>query len=527
MSSTEREQEQTSDVTVRRSPGRKPAGRARTLLSGTGWQVASQLIPLIANLALTPYIILGLGTTRWGLLLSISVLTTMMGQLDGGIGQAALRNFTLHVGAGDERAATRLLMNLLALISIFGIALTAVVFSISGNIVGLVKEVPPDLVGEAVFLLRVLTGVIAFSMLRQLFASLLFAHNVFFLNAVAFVFGHVIYLGGVLASIHNGWGLYGVGVTFILQQVFSTLVIIPPALRLMDFGQFSRLSSRELKEFFSYAWRVQVAGICTFMTLGKDTLLASTLLSADHGAYYGQGASFAQQLRMLPSQAMAPMQGILGRSVGGKGVQDSVEDFVAIQRYWVLGVSGWCAVGIPATYFGVRAWLPEDFTISGQVSAVLLAAHLFTLLPIPMKLWALTLGNAKVEVRYGVALLVASFGLTFPFINIFGVIGTVYATAIGSLIATVFIQWNSGRVMPVKVPSFWREVPVAASLVAAALTLGIELLIDPWVPGGPIGLVLCGAAALPGVVLYALVTIGPARVRSLLVKVAGRIRSAN
>jgi O-antigen/teichoic acid export membrane protein len=485
------------------------------------------LIPLIANLALTPYIIRGLGTTRWGLLLSITVLTTMMGQLDGGIGQAALRNFTLHVGAGDKRAATRLLMNLLALISFFGVALTAVVFSSSGAIVGLVKEVPPDLVSEAVFLLRVLTGVIAFAMMRQLFASLLFAHNVFFRNAIAFVFGHVIYLTGVVASIHNGWGLYGVGVTFILQQVFSTLVIIPPALRMMDFGQLSRLSRSELKDFFSYAWRVQVSGICTFMTLGKDTLLASTLLSADHGAYYGQGASFAQQLRMLPSQAMAPMQGILGRAVGGKGVQDSVEDFVAIQRYWVLGVSGWCAVGIPATYFGVQAWLPEDFTISGQVSAVLLVAHLFTLLPIPLKLWALTLGHAELEVRYGVALLLASFGLTFPFISLFGVIGTVYATAVGSLIATVFIEWNSRRVMPVQVPSFWREIPVPAALAAGALTLGMELLVAPSIPGGPIGLVLCGGAALPGVLLYGLVTIGPARIRSLLVRVVSRTRSAS
>ncbi|PIE26372.1 MAG: hypothetical protein CSA58_09685 [Micrococcales bacterium] len=506
-------------------PGKHAASsRLRTLLSGTGWQVASQLIPLVANLALTPYIIEGLGHERWGLILITTVVTTMMQQLDGGIGQAAMRYFTLYAGSRDKIAATRLLVNLFGIISLFGGLLFTVVFVVSSDLVSLLaRDTPAELVPEAVFLLRVLTAVVAFAMVRQLFAGLLFANDVFFLNAAAYVFGHVIYLTGVILSIHSGWGLYGVGVTFILQQVISTLIIVPPALGLMRFGRFSRLTGEELKGFFSYAWRVQIAGICTFISLGKDTLVPGNMLGPADAGYFGQGASFAQQLRMLPSQAMAPIQGILGRAVGAKGAPNAVEDFVAIQRYWVLGVTGWCAVGIPASYFGVRAWLPHQFTISGQVSGVLLVAHMFTLLPIPLKLWSLTLGHPEIEVRYGVMLMVFTLGLTPPFIQVMGVIGTVYASALGSLITTVMIQVVANRMLSVVVPSFWREIPLLPAVVAFMLTLGIELIIDPFVLNGPVGLLLCGTGTLPGILLYAVWTLGPARTRQLVEKVASKL----
>lgn len=492
------------------APAGPPKGRTRQLLEGTSWQLASQVIPLIANLALTPYIIMGLGQERWGVLIGVNVLTTVLSQLDGGIGQVAMRYFTIYVGQGDKSSATRLLLNLLGMISIFAVLVFAFVYVFSDQV--FYFDASAELVPEGIFLLRTLTLIVAVAMVRQLFVSLLFAHHIFWLNTIAFVMGHAIYLTGVILSIHNGWGLYGVAWTFVAQQVFSTVVIVPQALRRMSFGELSLLTRGELREFWSYAWKIQVAGLMNFMMMSKDTLAVGKLEPATVVGHYGQGSQFAQNLRMIPMQALSPIQGILGRAVGAKGAENSIEDFETIQRYWIIGATGWCAVGIPAAFFGVEAWLPAGFEVAASVAAILTLGTFFFLVPMVLKMWCLLLGKPEVDLRYGLIAFSVNMVFTVLFVVVFGTIGVVYGTLVAYFVGMLWALRDAFRVLPFPVRNPVAEIPVFSALMAAGITFAIEYSIRHVIPDGAIALVICGLAAVPGVLVFALISLGPRRV---------------
>ena len=57
-------------------------GMLKTLLKGTTWQALGQFLPLIINLALTPYIIEGLGAKIYGIFLLINNTIDFGGRLD-------------------------------------------------------------------------------------------------------------------------------------------------------------------------------------------------------------------------------------------------------------------------------------------------------------------------------------------------------------------------------------------------------------------------------------------------------------
>ncbi len=82
-------------------------GLVRRLLGGTGWQALAQMLPLVFNLALTPFVIHGLGVGIYGIFLLVMVIQQFIGSVDGGVGPSARRYFGMYAGRGD-RAATSL-----------------------------------------------------------------------------------------------------------------------------------------------------------------------------------------------------------------------------------------------------------------------------------------------------------------------------------------------------------------------------------------------------------------------------------
>ncbi|MDO5712264.1 MAG: hypothetical protein Q4P32_11065, partial [Micrococcales bacterium] len=220
---------------IRRTPrvGRTSRSGVATLVSGTSWQAVSQLIPLVVNLALTPYIIHGLGPARYSVFLLVTSIATMLGQFDGGIGQSALRFFTINAGRGDAAATTRLLCTVTVVVAGFGAALTTVAFVFTDDILRFFR-LAPDLVDESGLLLRVLCALVGVLLLRNVFNSVLIATLRFRITATAIVVGYLVYAVGLVLCVERGWGLYGIAATMIVQQLLGTAITLPPALRLLD-----------------------------------------------------------------------------------------------------------------------------------------------------------------------------------------------------------------------------------------------------------------------------------------------------
>lgn len=499
-------------------------GRLRTLLTGASWQSLAQLAPLVINLVLTPYIMHGLGLPIYAIFILVSTVQYFLAAIDGGIGPSAHRYFTLYAGRDDKVATTRLLTSLATLIAASATVLFVVAWLLAPAIVDFFGEVTDADPSGAIFLLRALVVIVAVGQLRGLFAFVLYAQQRFAFTSLTMLLGHAVYTVGLIWTIEGGHGLRGVAYTLLVQQAVATVLLLVAPLKHLTRSGVRFVDKATFADFFRYAWKVQFSSLLELTAVYGDTLIVGRLRPMDT-AYFGPGATFAQQLRMMPMNAFTPIQSLLGREVGARGEAGALPEFERVQRLWVKAVTGWVAIGAPAAYFGVQAWLNMGRPLPGTVTAVLLVAGLFQLLAVVLVIWCLVLGRSDLELRYGIAGLVLNLTLTIALIIPFGVVGSVVATAIAAFLATCYLCWVVRRELELTVRLPLQDVPVLPALVAAAVSAvgvwGANHLVGPVVPHGALGLVTCALGALPAVVAYALLTFGPAEIRRVIARVRG------
>lgn len=502
--------------------GRTP-GRGLVVLRGAGWQAAAQLAPLVVNLALTPFVITRLGKVAYGLFLVASTLTQFLSQFDGGIRRSSQRYFSLYAGARDRASSTRMLLTLLLCVALVTSVTLGLAFVFSPAIVDFFHA-PEDLTRDTVLLLRVMVVIVGVALARNLFAAILNAHERFALNAIVLLIGYVIYAVGLVFTLNGGMGLRGVAYTLIAQQLFATVTVIPSTFRHLDRGGFGLMPRAELRTFLAFAWKVQFTGLLSLVGLQGSTLIVGRMVPAQVPDF-GPGATFALQLRMMPVNAIVPMQSVLGRALGSEDAASASRLFERLQTVWVTAVCGFVAAGAPAAYYGVNTWLPLEGNLAGTVAALLLVSHLFPLLLQLLFTWALLLKRPEIELRSGVITVVLTLGLSVVFVPWAGSLGVVLATITGQVAG---FGYTISRVptLPAAVPSPLSAVPWLATAATAALSAicvtGVHILIvDHVLPRGALGLVLCGLAAAPALAVYVAMTIGWTKAIAL-VKARGR-----
>lgn len=492
------------------------------LLKGASWQTLAQVAPLALNLILTPVVYQGLGVEAYGLFIVVNSIALAIGTFDGGIGASAQRYFTIFAGRDARDEMTRLLVSLLGIVTLVSLVLFTGLWMASPAVVRFFQA-SPAMQPEMTFLLRTMVVVVGVALVRQLFACVLYSMQKFAIPSITGLVGHAIYAVGMIWTVRSDLGLYGVAYTFMAQQVLSTVVIIPSALRFLTAHGLRFVSGAEMKDFFGYAWKAQIASVLEMLGLQGDTFIVGRFAPTQVGIF-GPGSQFAFQLRSLPTNAVgAPMQAMIGRWVGEHGEEASLPRFERLQRLWVLFISGWVAVGAPACYFGVVEWLHIPTRLPGEVAALALLGHFWPMLAVPTILWVLTLGRPELDMRYGLVNVSLNLSLTLAFIIPFGVLGSVAATVIAQLVAYLFLLRQVDKHLPSAPRSPLRDVPFLEMLcsgsVAYLCVYGMSLVIEAgYIPQGAVALLACGLAAAPAGILYVLLTVGPREIKEMLAR---------
>jgi O-antigen/teichoic acid export membrane protein len=480
------------------------------VLRGGAWTTLSQIAPIAVNIVMTPYVIHGFGLQRYGLFLLCTTITTFFGSFDGGIGNSMERYCSVYAATDDKRSATMLLTTMAALVTAVGIALYVSMFVLAPSVLQAFR-IPPNLRAEGAFLLRALAVIIALTQVRTLFTAQLTARQKYALQSLIGITSYAIYAVGLVVTVEGHHGLRGVGVTFVVQAVFATILIVPSACRYLVRSGVHFLSRTETVAFLRYAWNVQLLGLAGMVSAQIDTFVVGAILPISAVAIYSSGANFSNQLRSVPLNALRPMAIVLSRRYGTGGHLEAKAAFLRMQRPWVQAVTGWSAVAAGAAYFGVSSWLGSDFRLSGVVALLLVASNAVNLWAGPLTLLTAAVGHPELEARYGIAGAVINVVLTVPFVFAFGLLGTVVATAVGQVVSSLYMIRIVRRRYDPNVRSFLREVPIVQSVIVAGFVILCELLTRPVIPRGPLGLLLAGVVASPGLLLYAALVFGPRR----------------
>jgi O-antigen/teichoic acid export membrane protein len=489
-----------------------PVSRASgvTLLRGGGWNAGAQLAPLVVNLVLTPYVIHGLGVSRFGLYILAISIADFLGTFDGGFYSSAQRYFAVYAGSNDQRSTSQLCLTLIVCAAALGAVMIGLLILVAPVLVSLF-HVPAQLRPEGQLMLQTLGLVIALELMRGVFAGIVNARQQFAVSSLTTVGQYGVYTVGVVLTVHNGWGLRGIALTLLVQTGLSTGILAVAASRYVSLSEMRFLPRRRLADFLRYSSRAQVSGLSDLINLQSDAIIIGGFLNVRAVTFYSSGRNFASQMRTLPWNAIAPAAALLGRTFGEKGQGAVLAQFRELQRTWVQACSGWIAVAAGAAYFGVTQWLGPGFKLAGVVAVVLLVGYLFRLWVGMLTVYCQTIGHPELEARYGVVSVVVNLVLTIALVVPFGVLGVVAATALGQLVGSLYLLQIVGRRLSPAVPNFLADVPWLASAAAAALTVGLELAAWRWLSEGPLGLLEAGLVAVPGLLLFGLLLLGPSR----------------
>lgn len=480
----------------------------RVIVRGASWSLLAQMTPLAVNIVMTPYVIAGFGVRRYGLFLIANSLVAFLSSFDGGIGSSVARWTAVYAARDDRAAAMRLVRSMLLVTSLIGALLFATLYFGAGPALGFFR-VSGGLRDEAVTLFRCLSIVLALTQVRGLFAAQLQARQMFGWISFMQMTSYIVYAVGLVYSVENGLGLRGVGYTYLAQALMVTVFTVPRAMAFLDRHSGGLMARSELKTFLRFAANVQVTGFTTMVTSLADTFVVGRFLSVSSVAVYGAGANFALQLRVVTNNVLGPMSTALAHAYGRGGLSEATTVFTRLQRRWVQGTTGWCAVGVGAAYFGVSSWLGPDFREAGLVASLLIATSVLSVWPAVLILLLTAAGRPSMETRSAALALTLNAALTIPLVVKFGIIGTVAATAAGTAVGSGTLLWLTRKWFDPEIRSFFADVPCVPAIVTMAGVFGLEAALHPAIPQGAVGLLLCGAVAAPGLGIFCVLLVGP------------------
>jgi O-antigen/teichoic acid export membrane protein len=125
-----------------------PAVRGGLLARNTALNIAGQLIPIAVAVPTIPYVVAGLGDSRFGILALAWAALGYFGVLDLGLGRAATRYIAAALGKGETHRVPALLGSALAVQVVFGVLGALALAAAAPWLAGSALNVPADLVAE-------------------------------------------------------------------------------------------------------------------------------------------------------------------------------------------------------------------------------------------------------------------------------------------------------------------------------------------------------------------------------------------
>lgn len=482
----------------------------RTLLGNFSWTTAGQVITLGGNLALTPFVIHGLGLQRYGLFALTATITTFLGTFASGLNGTAARYFPVYAGADDKVATTRLFTTFMVMILALGSVLAVADWFLSPMIVNALS-MSPNLRPESLFLFRTLCILVTASAAHGLVQLVATARQRFARPVQVSLVCYLIWVVGLVWVVHHHDGLRGVAIIFVLQQVVATAGVAPLGFHYMTRKGLRLLPWKEVKELMGFAAKVQVTGAAGLVNTQLNTLVIGSALSVRAVGIYNVGANFSDQVWGMAANMLSPAQMHLGNSLGARGKEYVYYQYKRMQRPWVQAVTGLCAVAMGASYFGVLAWLGSSYKLASWTAVVLLSAAPPFLSSLLLTSYVTVMKEAALEMRYGLFAMGTNVVFTLMLV-VFGVLGVVAASVLSNFLSAAYLIHLVRKKMHPDLANFFRYMPVFRAVLACALTVVMELLLRPYLPrSGPIALVECAVPGLIGLVFYGVLLVGPRR----------------
>ena len=411
------------------------------------WNLSGQVLPLLAGIALIPYIIRGLGPDRFGMLGIIWVVFGYFSLMDLGLGRATTKFLAEWLAKGELARISEMVWSSMILQVLLGVVGAAVLAALTPLLIERVLSTPADLVGEGRTAFYILAAALPCVLVSNGLRAVLEGCQRFDIanllripsSILAFVIPGVAIAAGLrLPGVVLWMGIFRLA--FTLAYGFQCLRVLPflkglPAIR-----------PRAVLPLVSFGGWVTASNVVNPILLSMDRFLVGSLISVAMVGYYTAPYEAVTKLWLIPMSLMTtayPASSALGTD--RMRYQQSLYSRTLKYIFCSLAPISLILVIFARPIIGV--WLGPGFVDKSAVPLQLLAVGVFIncFAHVPY-CFLQALGRPDSAAKLFICELAPYGLLVWWMIRQFGIAGAAAAWCIRVTIEVVLLLWIARRI---------------------------------------------------------------------------------
>lgn len=419
-----------------------PAPRVRrpTALASAAASLAGLLAPIAAFVVAAPKVVEGLGRERFGVLMVVVAVTTLVTSMDLGLGAGGVRLVARASGKGDMVAVAEVVREVFTVFVGLAILVAGAGLALADPLAALLfpsASLPSAETRQVVALAAVLAAVAFVGAGTAVLPRGMEAMP--FVSALQGLYSTAIWLGA--------WGLvaFGQGLVAILGWLVVTNLLLALAFAAWGLYHCPGTSFRPTRKlahlrdaigFNAFAFAAQINAA---LVNNLDKLLISSVLGPVSVAHYSLVSNIAAKLPMVAAALAAfvyPRAAHLSTADANAPIQDL---YVRVSRYLTLALAPLTVLMLLLAQPALQLWMGDAFRREMAWPAlVLVAAYAIAAVSVVPSLVFNALGNSRVGALFsGIAVLLTAAG-SLALIAPLGVLGVALGVLIGMLQGVVY-----------------------------------------------------------------------------------------
>lgn len=441
------------------------------------------LIPFIY----TPIMLRMLGQAEYGIYGIAQSVMGYIGLLNFGIGGSIIRYLSKYRAEGDLDGEQRVFGLFIKIYSVIGAAVLIVGTFCSFHLGAYGRSLTPDELVLLERLVRLMTLNTAVFMPFNVFSSMILAHEKFIFSKTISLITSVVSPCLNLVLLFLGFGSIGLvlsatALNFVTYAIYTVYVIRRIGIR----PSFQRVGGGLLIEIIRFSLFVFLANIVDILFWSTDKLIIGWAIGSVAAAIYNVGATFNSYVTSLSTA----INGVLMPRVTNMAVKDTPPSeftalFIKVGRLQFLLISFIVSAFVAFGRQFIAIWAGTGYEEAYYVA-------LLVMIPVTVPLiqntglnilYAMNRHRFRSLVYLGIAIL--NVGLTFWWVEKYGIIGAAMATCVAYVIGNILIiNWYYYKKIGIDIPLFWKNIlhmcPVMLVMGAAGWLVLDHIRIDNW-----------------------------------------------
>lgn len=424
----------------------------------------SYLNLLIGNLLpfiYTPVMLRMLGQAEYGIYGIAQSVMGYIGLLNFGIGGSIIRYLSKYRAEGDLEGERRVFGLFIKIYSVIGATVLLVGTFCSFHLGSYGRSLTADELLLLERLVRLMTLNTAIFMPFNVFSSMILAHEKFIFSKTVSLITSILSPCLNLVLLFFGFGSVGLVLASTALNLVSYTIYTVYVIRTLRIRpSFQRVGGGLLREIIRFSFFVFVANIVDILFWSTDKLIIGWAIGSVATAVYNVGAAFNGYITSLSTA----ISGVLMPKVTKMAVKDTPPSeftalFIKVGRLQFLLISFIVSAFVAFGRQFIALWAGAGYEESYYVA-------LLVMIPVTIPLiqntglnilYAMNKHQFRSVVYLFIALLNA--GLTFLWVESYGIIGAAMATCIAYVIGNILIiNWYYYKKIGIDIPLFWKNI---------------------------------------------------------------------